>query len=743
MNLLFFVQLLLAGLMPNLSDTLTISKQDTIDVAVVTGGWAHGQTPVTYTTVWEHVLANSNPINSLPMTLATQPSVVVTNEGGTGLGYSKMTVRGSKGSQINVTLNGITLNDSESQEVFWVNIPSLTRMLTSVRLQRGLGTSVSGPGAFGASLELEEDNKISVGPRASLDFSYGSFNTSSTTISADSGESQGGFRIYGIYSKGITDGYIRNAFGDVQSALTKISWDGRYDDVSLTWLMGDQHTGITWNGISKADLAVDRTYNSAGQYKDSEGNIAYYPNETDNYTQHHLQLKYHHRWGLRLHWTTVLNWTNGKGYYEQYKTGKKFKAYGMTDVPDPSAKSDFIINKSMSNNYFVFKSDLKYFGDKSILSGGIYLSTFDGLHFGDVKWNKDLGTVSNRQWYLNEGLKKEANIWTRAEYTPIPALNAYVDLQYRGILHSMTGIDDEFSDMTWDGGWSFFNPRVGLTWAPVIGHKAYAFIALGHREPGRSDIKEIIETNNAAGTSLEIKPERMIDAEIGYEYRGHFASASANIYLMEYKDMLLETGKLTDSGYAIKENVPRSWRRGLELAGSWKPFRRIKLEGNATFSVNQIKDYTAYYAEYDNIDDWNYLGQYQEHFDKTTMLMSPSFVGMLRSSWNITGELVIASDLKFVGKQYWDNTASEDRCLPAYMVANASISDTFDIDLDSSHGFRLTVGLYAGNLFNRMYEADAWVYRAHFRGGSQEWYQEEGLFPQAPRNWMLRLALNF
>ena len=741
MNLLFFAQLLLAGLMPDLSDTLTVSKQDTIEVAVVTGGWAHGQTPVTSTTVWNLELENSNPINSLPMSLALEPSVVVTNEGGTGLGYSKMRVRGSKGTQINVTMNGITLNDSESQEVFWVNIPSLTRMLNAVHLQRGLGTSVSGPGAFGASLELEEDNKISIGPTALIDFSFGSFNTSTTTITLDTGDLKNGFRVYGIYSKGITDGYIRNAFGDVQSALAKISWSGRYDDVSLTWLMGDQHTGITWNGISKADLAVDRTYNSAGRYKDSDGNIAYYPNETDNYTQHHLQLKYHHRWGLRLHWTTVLNWTNGNGYYEQYKTGKKFKAYGFgaTDVADPSAKSDFIINKSMGNNYFALKSNLNYFGDRSILSGGVYLSTFDGLHFGDVKWNKDLGEVSNHQWYLNEGIKKEANIWARAEYTPIPALNAYVDLQYRGILYGLSGIDDEFSDMTWNGGWSFFNPRAGLTWAPIRGHKAYAFVALGHREPGRSDIKEIIETNNAAGTALTIKPEKMVDTELGYEYHDSFVRASANIYLMEYKDMLLETGKLTDSGYAIKENVPRSWRRGIELAASWKPFSRIKLEGNATFSVNKIKDYTAYYEEYDNIDDWNFVGQYSEHYDLTNMLMSPSVVAAAKATWHTFLGLDLAADMKYVGKQYWDNTASEDRCLPAYLVANASISDTFDIFGKA----QMTLGIYAGNLFNREYEADAWVYRAHFRGGSSEWYQEEGLFPQAPRNWMFRLTLSF
>lgn len=714
------------------------TSTERIDSVVITSGWAKGQTPVTHTAVYRDELRESSPLNSLPMTLSLQPSVVTTNEGGTGLGYSKMTVRGSRGSQINVTLGGISLNDSESQEVFWVNIPALSGILNSVQVQRGLGTSVSGPGAFGASINMSA-GMAGCGPSARFDMSYGSFNTATTTVSADTGPLGHGFRAFFAYSKGITDGYIRNAFGDVQSALAQILWQGRSDSVQLTWLMGDQHTGITWNGISQADLLVDRTYNSAGEYTDSDGNTAYYPNETDNYTQHHLQLRYIHSFGECLDWTTTLNWTRGDGYYEQYKSGKKFSSYALTAPDGAPSKSDFIIDKSMHNDYFVVKSDLTYLGENTRYSGGIYLSAFDGLHFGDVIWNRELGSITGHEWYLNEGLKKEANVWARAEYTPVPSLNAYVDLQYRGILHSMSGIDDEFSDLTWHGGWSFFNPRAGLTWAPEPHHKAYAFVALGHREPGRSDIKEIIETNNAAGTSLEIKPEKMVDTEIGYEYRGRFAGASANIYLMEYRDMLLETGKLTDSGYAIKENVPRSWRRGIELAAYWNPFSRITLEGNATFSVNKIKDYTAYYEEYDNIDDWNFVGQYSEYYETTTMLMSPSAVAMARATWKTFIGLNLSTDLKFVGKQYWDNTASEERCLPAYTVMNASATYGFDLPRRGT----LTLGLYLGNILNNMYEADAWVYRAHFRGGSTEWYQEEGLFPQAPFNFMLRATLEF
>lgn len=748
MNILLIAATAALGALASVStDGVDSLKYNKLDSAVVAVSRAGERTPVTFTMVGGRELRSSNPSNSLPMLLSLQPSVVTSNEGGTGLGYSKMTVRGSKGTQINVTLNGITLNDSESQEVFWVNIPALSGLLSSVQLQRGLGTSASGPGAFGASVNMSTAS-VAAAPFAKVDVGGGAFGTLTNLLSAGTGLLPGGFYASGAYSRGITDGYIQNAFADVQSALVTLGWIGENDSVKLTWLMGDQRTGITWNGISLSQLQVNRRYNEAGAERD----------ETDNYTQNHLQFNYTHTFGPRLLWSTTLNYTKGDGFYEQFKKGKKFKAYGFTseEVADPSAKSDFLINKSMDNSYYVVKSDLRYTDRHWSLTGSAYVSYFDGLHFGAVLWNPELGDLTagsgvhhgwgfghgvgsgdGRNWYLNEGMKVEGDYSAKAEYSPSDKLTAYLDLQYRDILHLMSGTDDEFSDMGWQGDWQFFNPRAGITWTPTSRHRAYASIALGHREPGRSDIKEIIETNNAAGTSLEIKPEKMLDTELGYQFTGARFSASAGLYLMEYKDMLLETGKLTDSGYAIKENVPRSWRRGVELAAAWKPFETLTLSGNATFSTNKILNYTAYYEDYDNIDDWNFVGQYSEFYAKTTMLMSPSVVAAGRADWNPFGAFRVGADVKFVGKQYWDNTASEDRCLPAYAVANASVSNTFVLRNSGT----LTLGLYLGNVLNTMYEADAWVYRAHFQGGSAEWYQEEGLFPQAPFNCMLRMTL--
>ncbi len=736
-----------------------------LDSIVVVASRAGANTPVSYTGITAKDLRRTSPLNSLPMTLSLQPSVVTTNEGGTGLGYSKLTVRGSKGSQINVTLNGITLNDSESQEVFWVNIPSLSSILSSVQLQRGLGTSLSGAGAFGASINM---STASVGsePYAVFDYARGSFGTATTSLALGTGLSPKGFYASFAYSRNETDGYIRNACANVQSLFGVLGWMKGGNSLRLTYLLGDQRTGITWNGISASKMAEDRTYNSAGEYTDEFGNVRYYDGETDNYTQHHIQLNYTHSFSEALVWSTTANYTKGDGFYEQYKADRKLTAYAYASPYNLNGtdytKGDFIIRKSMDNSYLVLKSDLKYKKGGLDATAGIYASTYYGGHFGTVVWNSlmgeqtggkahnglgfghGIGSGVGHQWYDNSARKNETDAYARAEYSFNQLLTAYLDIQFRAVSLDMKGIDDEFSDMTYSSFLPFFNPRAGVTYRPADGHRIYASTALGHREPGRSDIKEVIETNNASGTSLDLKPEEMLDTEIGYEYTGNTISASANIYLMEYRNMLLETGKISDSGYAIKENVPRSWRRGVELAAAWQPVKALRIDANATFSTNQIKNYTAWYEEYDNQNDWNPTGsQYSLHFDKTTMLLSPSVVGAMKftltpfyASHNRTlSRLELAADAKYVGSQYWDNTQSSDREIPAYSLVNLSISDTFTLKQGS-----LNIGLYIGNLLNSRYYADAWVYRAHFRD-DDSWYQEEGLFPQAPISCMLQVRL--
>ena len=731
-------------------------KVERLDSVVVSSSRAGRNTPVTFTMVGKEDLSRSNPINSLPMNLALQPSVISVNEGGTGLGYSKMTVRGSKGSQINVTLNGITLNDAESQEVFWVNIPALSSMISSVQLQRGLGTSANGAGAFGASVNM---STASVGsdPFASAEMSLGSYGTFVSTFAAGSGLLPSGIYFNAAYSRAQTDGYIRNAFADVHSAMAVAGWMNAKNSLRLTWLMGSQHTGITWEGISLEQYEIDRRYNPAGEYFDQFGNVHYYDNETDNYAQHHLQLNYTHSFSDRLAWSTTFNYTRGDGYYENYKAGKSFSKY-MMNAPVVDGvlyeEGEFITKEALANDYYVLNSDLRYSSDRMNVTAGVNLSRYDGDHIGSVLWNNLLGDsfdYDSHQWYLNRGLKHEANVFVRGEVLFNERLTAYADLQYRGVWLDMSGPEDDGVLLDHSDNWQFFNPRAGLSYRWNPSSRIYASAALGHREPGRSDIKELIlDANKAAsagvsGRGVNIRPEKMLDIEAGYEYVIDGLSLSANVYMMEYWDMLVETGKLTDVGYAIKENVPRSWRRGIELAASWKAMQWLDVSGNMTLSTNKIRNYTAYYEMYDNMNDWNYLGQHEVEFNNTDILMSPSLVGMagltFRPFVSLAGSLnsaYVSLTGKYVGRQYYDNTSSEERSIPSYFVSDLSLGYEVPLKYESSLAF----SFHAHNLFNNMYYADAWLWRAYFQQ-EDTYYSEVGIYPQAPLNFMFKIAYRF
>lgn len=754
----FLLSAAILSLFPgNVQGTEPDGTVEKLDSAVVSTSRAGKSTPVTYTMVSKDELRAVNPMSSLPMALALQPSVVTVNEGGTGLGYSKMTVRGSKGSQINVTLNGITLNDAESQEVFWVNIPALSGLLSSVQLQRGLGTSASGPGAFGASINMSTAS-VGADPYASADFGYGSYGTFTASAAAGTGLTASGVYADFACSRGVTDGYIRNAFADVQSAFGVLGWMNEKNSLRLTWLYGDQHTGITWHGVDpwRNEDPVARRYNPAGEYYDAYGNVHYYDNDTDNYTQHHLQLNYTRQLRDDLIWTTTFNWTKGDGYYENYWSGDSFEDYNFPEGFHESEKGDFIVQEAMDNHYFVLNTDMKYSAENLYVTAGVNLSRYDGDHIGKVIWSDILGDsydYSSHEWYLNNGLKQEANVFLRSEYQPISWITAYADLQYRGVWLDMAGPEDDQIPLDYSADWQFLNPRAGLTFHWDTRQKAYLSAALGHREPGRSDIKENIKNAWSAsqagipGEGVALKPEKMLDVEIGYSYSSERFSASANVYMMEYWDMLLETGKLSDVGYAIKENVARSWRRGIELAASWQTFPWLRADANLTLSSNRIKDYKAYLdrISYDG-DDMIWIGGQEElSFGKTVMLMSPSATGMMRlslSPWSAVASnslktTTLSFDVKYVGRQYLDNTMTEGSSVPAYCVSNLSLTHEFDL-----HAGKLGLGAYVNNLFNDMYYADGWAWNVYnIDTASVESYP--GIYPQAPLNFMLKVSYRF
>ena len=686
-------------------------KTESLDSTVVTAFRAGTRTPVAHTDLSKKELHSASTLSSLPMALSLQPSVVSMNEGGTGLGYSKMRLRGSDPTRINVTINGITRNDAESQEVFWVNIPGLSGMLNSVQLQRGIGTSVNGPGAFGGSINMQ--TALPQGqPYGEVELSSGSYRTAIVSAAAGSGRLANGLSLDLRYSYNQTEGYLDNAWARLHSLFGGVSYLHGNNSLKLNYILGVQHSGITWEGCPPEMLETNRRYNPTV----CKGQIDGYQGDSDNYIQQHVQGVFTHQFSPNLVWTTTLHYTDGVGYYENYKSKNK----------ETGVKGDFWLEQAMDNGYWASNTALKWSAPRLTAIADLAYSYYNGDHFGFYK-NAD-GT-QDPSYYLNNGKKHDLATFLRGEWRPAERLNIYADLQYRHIAQVITGDDKDHVSLAFDRDYDFFNPKGGFSWQLTRSGSLYASVAMGHREPSRSDIKESIKS----GREDEIRPERMLDYEFGYNYAGTRFALGANVYLMEYKDQLLATGLLSETGYAIKQNVPRSYRRGIELTAGAQVFSWLRAEGNLTLSTNKILDYTNYVDLYDNSTDWNFVGQQKEHFDKTDILLSPRAIGMAALTFTPLKALEIKLSWKYVGKQYWDNTASEERMLKAY--------DIFALQAHYALTDNVKMSIFVDNLLSRKYEADAWVYRAVFQNGDT--YTEAGLFPQAPCNAIFKLTVTF
>ncbi len=691
-------------------------------------------TPVTHSTMDINQLKNQSPVSSVPMVLSLMPSVVASTEGGNGLGYSSVRIRGSESSRINVTLNGIALNDAESQEVFWVNIPSFTSFLQDIQVQRGVGTSTNGPAAFGASINMRTLFAAQE-PYGVADFSIGSYNTYLSSVGAGSGLLKNGFSFDLRYSRNRGDGYVRNAKTDLGSLFAAAGWFNGDNSLKLTYIMGDQKSGITWEGVSKEQIESDRRFNSAGSYYDKAGNLHFYQNETDNYVQHHIQTQFIHRISPELVWNSTIHFTKGDGYYENYKNNRKFSEYNLPLQRVNGVeynRSDVVIRQALDNRYIALNSSLSLNSKGVTITAGVTYSYYDGDHFGKLIWSMYNNNIpENHQWYLSKGFKADLSTFARVEKSLGSKVVAFADLQYRRVDYTLGGEDKDFASLDWKGEYNFINPKGGITINIDITNQFYASVAVGRKEPGRSDIKESIK----ALTASEIKPERVIDYEAGYRYKSKKVVLSANLYFMEYKDQLVPTGKLSETGYVIKENVERSFRRGVELSSSWKPINFLAVDANLTLSSNKILNYTWFLDQFD--ENWNLVSQREVKFDNSQIAFSPSVIGMGMITLLPSKNSSIALQGKYVGKQYMDNTSNIARSVPQYFVLGLSTSKSFELKSDRY----LDIQLFIDNILNRRYYSNGWVYSAEFLNG--ETYSEEGLYPQAEINFTLKASFRF
>ncbi len=661
----------------NQQDTLTItSSVEEINVV------ARIQQPTdNHTNLSGKQVNATNTGQNLPYLLQQTPSVVVTSDDGLGVGYTYFRVRGTDHTRINMTVNDVPLNDSESQTVFWVNMTDMASSLTSLDIQRGVGTSTNGSSAFGASINMStsRDGIHAVSSDTTQDwghvqigFNGGSYNTFREMISAQVNLSNN-FYVAGRFSKVNSDGYLYRAASDLYSYFGAIGYNNHKTKIELTAFGGKEQTYMAWDGIDRETFERNPRYNPAGEYTDDDGNIAYYDNQTDNYQQQHAQLHLTQQIIPSLFLDATLHYTHGRGYYEQYRVGKSFSSFGLLDYVAEDGtlinKTDFVRQKHLNNHFYGGVLSLKYISEPADIQIGGAVNSYNGQHFGNLIYCRisDYDLPDNYEFYRNQGDKLDANIYAKANWRIIHCaqeqLTLYGDLQYRFVNYRINGINDEdLQPIPVHETFHFFNPKAGLTYRNH-GHQTYFNFAIANREPSRKNYTE-------AGPNDIPLPERLYDYELGYTYSHPLCTLGANIYFMDYDNQLVLTGKYSDTGAYLTRNVKDSYRTGIELTAGVKICTVLRWDGNLTLSRNRILNHTDYLDLYDT--DWNWIEQKEIQFGNVDIALSPSITATSVFTLEYTGFTAVLQT-NVVGKQYLDNTMSDEAQLPTYSTTNLNL----------------------------------------------------------------------
>lgn len=699
---------------------------------------ASSRTPVAFSNISAAELAARNDGRDIPSLLEMTPSIIATGDAGGGIGYSSIRVRGTDASRINITANGVPINDSESHNVYWVNMPDIASSLRDIQVQRGAGTSTNGAAAFGASINMLTDTPATQGS-ATVSASYGSYNSNKETVKVSSGLIGGHWSVDARVSHIGSDGYIDRASSSLWSYMGQLAY--RTDGISVRLLAfgGKERTYMAWDYASKEDMArYGRRYNPCGLYTDSQGNPAFYADQCDNFTQHHLQLLFSKSLTPGLMLNATLHYTKGDGYYDQYKTSRTLAEYGLNPFVDADGntvtKSDLIRLKNNDNDFGGAMINLRYDGGPLTITGGAATNWHRGRHFGQIKWVRNyVGPINPLQeYYRNIGRKSDSNIFVRADYSLPAGFSAYGDLQYRHIRYTIRGVSDNFD---WNTGsmahldiarhWNFFNPKIGLTWNHS-GHRAYASWSVAHKEPTRDNFTD-------SDPAHYPEAERMFDYEIGYSFNGSpLFSAGVNLYLMDYKDQLVATGQLSDTGNAISVNVPRSYRAGIEMQGTLRPAGWFDWQINATLSRNRIRDFVEYIYE----DEWT--NPIAIPRGDTPIAFSPSFI--LHNAFNFRAAGFEASLMsRYVSAQYMNNARSAEARLDPYFVSDLSLAYTFTT-LPAIKDLRVGVTIY--NIFNEKYCNNGYAGAGYYlEDGNPVIYRYAGFAAQATTNVLATVTL--
>ena len=711
-------------------DTAQTKKLETV---VISNSRADNKTPLTTTNISRKQLEENKISFALPYMLEMEPSVVTTSENGT-VGVTNMRIRGVDATRINVSINGVTLNDAESQSVYWYNIPNLGGMAQSVQLQRGVGASNGGSAAFGGALNMQTLNAAS-SPYASADLSWGSWNTRQYGFLAGTGVTKHGFSFDAAYNGLTSDGFVSRGQTDQQSLFLSAGHYGERSLLKVLAIIGKQKSGITWDGAYAEDLDKDPTYNGRGEIKDQYGNVYYYPNETDNYWQRHYQLYYSYL--LNEDWTlnATLGYTHGNGYTESYKRGKDIFWMGFDTLAMGFRYSDLIYRKQMNNNAFDANMSMRYSKERLTLNVGANYLYYIGDHYGEVIWlqQETAHTISENKvwgdsnWYFNTGKKHDITAFAKLNYDFSQRFNLYADLQLRHVNYGLHGVDDDYGRIDFDTNYLFFNPKVGINYRLDDNQRMYFVAGVSNREPARADVKEAV----AYGRTM--KPETLLDIELGYQLKKQNLHLEGNLYAMLYKNQLTPNGLVTESNYALMENVDKSYRLGAELVAGYRFDRHFSLEGNMTLSMNKIVDYQA-----DLSKEWGSSEHNVYDFGKTDLALSPSVVGAAIFTYRPVDNAKLQLIGKYVGDQYADNTGREESKLDSYFLLNMRASYTFRLHNHNSIECQIALN----NLLDKNYRTTAWC-GTYYDPSTGDISTDRGYFQQPGRNFMLRISYKF
>ena len=716
---------------------------------------ASRKTPMAFTDMNKEQLKAVNYGKDVPFLLSLTPSVTMTSDAGNGIGYTSLRVRGTDPSRINITANGIPMNDAESAQLFWVNMGDFASSVQSMQIQRGVGTSTNGSGAFGASLNMQTEN-IGVEPYFGVDLSGGSYYSHKQTLRFGTGLINEHWGIQGRLSNIGSKGYLDRASTKLNSYFLQAGYFGDNTMVKFITFNGVEETYHAWNYTSKYEQSLyGRTYNSCGEYYDADGNKRYYDNQTDNYHQQNYQLIWNQRFSNVLSLNAALHYTKGEGYYEEYKRKRTLYEYDL-DNAMTWATSDLVRQKKMDNDFYGVVASIQYDNKSNLqatLGGG--WNKYDGKHFGLVKWVKSPvdALLPDHKYYDNNTKKTDFNVYGKVTYGLFAGLNAYVDLQYRHVGVKMEGPTDEIN---WDNNqrivynmdesFNFFNPKFGLNYDITPNHKVYASYAIAHKEPTRNNFE------NNINAELEMpKAERLNDLELGYKYQSEVFTAGANFYWMDYKDQFVLTGEIDKIGEAITRNVDKSYRLGVEIEAALKPVDWFRWDVNATWSKNQVKGITVKLTDKSVAD----LGN-------QPLAFSPDWIVNNIFTFNYKG-LNASIQSQYISEQYMTNTGFksyktlDDNGQPTDV--SMMLDGHFVTNIDLSYNFKLpklgikdaTIGVTLYNLFSAEYDNNGWAAPAYEKengkvvatGWDTSDLYEAGFAPSAPFNMMAHLSVNF